>query len=458
MKKLVVLKLWMCILFIGMLQAQNLSHLNAYQKFLKLRDKYQKYLRVAPNLVASKNTLNNGEKQYYKTQSQFYALDSIVSDTSKIVYEYDVEGFVMEMIVYKLDLNNNDWIEDYKEEYFYDSLDDDLVQIIIYEYDDITFSWEESIKLEIVYDINNLIVGENLYLWNSNSWIKVMYSDIIYNINNAIAEEEWFELNFTNMQFEESFKVEYDYDVNQNLDYLTYYYFDELTNLYEESHRFDYYYNTAQQLSMIIEQNYNDINLTWDDTLKTVFSYDIQNVLENEEEFYWNDLTNSWEEERKFYYVYDINYDNNDLLLPQANFYSSETGSILGEEYIIANYEELFYPYMLELVTEYEYDYNLNNYVLADEDEYFYSLITITSNTQKSVSSNSPILYPNPTKNQIFVQNLEEGILELYNLQGQLVYQSNSIQNNNISHLPTGLYAYKIINSNKVFTGKIVKE
>lgn len=456
MKKLVAFQLCIGILFLGVLQAQSLSNSNAYQKFLKLRDKYKKYLKVAPNLVASKNALNNGKKDYFKTQNQLYALDSIVSDSTKIQYLYDIDGFVTDMIIYQLG-TNGDWVEDIKEEYVYDAQTDDLAEIIIYEYDDILFTWEKYLKLEIVYNASNLIDGENLYVWYSNSWLKVMYSEITYNLNNTIAEEEWFELNFMNMQFEESFKVEYDYNANQDLDYLTYYYFDDVTNSYQESHRFDYYYNFSQKLSMIIQQNYDDINFTWEDTLKTVFSYDIQNVLESEEQFYWDDISNSWEEVRKFYYVYDINYDNSDLLLPKANFYSSETGSTLNQDYIII-FEELYYPYMLETVTEYEFDDNQNNYALVDEHDYYYSLTTITSKSQKSLSSNTPVLYPNPVKDMIYVQGITEGTITIFNAQGQTVYEGTIKSNINVGFLPTGLYTYQLQSQNQIFTGKIVKE
>ncbi len=438
---------------ISNLQAQNLEKENIYEKFLKYRAKYAKYLKVAPNLVYGKHQQNQ-RKDYYKTQTTLYALDSIVSDTTKIEYIYDVDGFVTEMIYYESNIIG-DWEEVSKEEYIY-TIDDKLAEIIVYDYDNITFSWDEYIKLEINY-IGNLIDEENLYIWNSGSWLKVMYSDITYNMNNMISIEEWYELNFITMQFDKSYKVEYDYNANQDLDYLTYYDFDDNSSSYKESHRFDYYYNFNQQILMIKEQNYvNNFLGSWVDTIKTVFTYDANGLLDEEEVLYWNDNTNSWEEDYKIIYFYDQNYNNNDLLLPYSSFYTTFYSSILSQEYLI---DKVSHYFDFMLIAEDKYVHDGINYVLNEESDYYYSTRTITTKSKNQANSqNNPVLYPNPVKNQLFINGVKEGNVEMYNLQGQLVLKAPLNQTIELGHLTDGIYTYKLQIENKIYTGKIIKE
>lgn len=430
--------------------AQSKKDLNPYEKFLMKREQYVKYLKVAPKLAYSK--VSQKSKDYFKTQNQFYALDSIVSDSTKIEYLYDVEGFVTDMITYQLN-TNGDWFEDTKEEYVY-LPNDDLADIIIYEFDELTSSWVQSMKLEIVYNTNNLVDEENLYSWdtNTNQWIKVMYNIINYNVNNLIADEEWFEFNFGNMQFEESFKVVYQYNSNQDLDYLTYYYFDDVTSTYEESHRFDYYYNTSQQLDMIIEQNYDDINFTWVDTIKTVFNYN-SGVLSNEETFYWSDLTNAWEEDYKFVYSFNQTVTINDLILPEASFYFMQTENVLDNDYLVDE-ESLYFNYMLESADEYEFD--SSNYQLVDMSDYYYSIINIASKANKKFHSVN--IYPNPVKDIISIQGISNGTIQIFNAQGQSVYEGSVNENMNMGHLTSGVYTFKVQNQSQYYSGKFIKE
>ena len=92
-----------------------------------------------------------------------------------------------------------------------------------------------------------------------------------------------------------------------------------------------------------------------------------------------------------------------------------------------------------------------------------------TSLANKSESLEKPLkeikIYPNPVKNQIqiIVKNLETATLNVYDLEGKIVY-SGEIKNENsiidFTKFSNGIYLFKIINENGdvLKTEKVVKE
>lgn len=73
------------------------------------------------------------------------------------------------------------------------------------------------------------------------------------------------------------------------------------------------------------------------------------------------------------------------------------------------------------------------------------------------------LLYPNPAKDQVQVQNLGEkalGQISLYNAQGQLLFSENSAQskcNINLSNFPKGIYSLHVKNEKSIVTKSFVK-
>ena len=84
-------------------------------------------------------------------------------------------------------------------------------------------------------------------------------------------------------------------------------------------------------------------------------------------------------------------------------------------------------------------------------------------NTQKISLVQTLKMYPNPTKNnKTFVQcDYPIDAIELFNLQGKLLYKTNNINNNKYSlitqDLAKGVYIIKI-HSRKLYTAKLVVE
>lgn len=91
-------------------------------------------------------------------------------------------------------------------------------------------------------------------------------------------------------------------------------------------------------------------------------------------------------------------------------------------------------------------------------DEFIFSEETLSSRDQSI--SNSVVIYPNPAKNFIKINN--KGSLEnisVYDILGKLVLKSNIANNEiDISNLKSGIYLFKIETSTGVFTKKVIKE
>jgi hypothetical protein len=93
---------------------------------------------------------------------------------------------------------------------------------------------------------------------------------------------------------------------------------------------------------------------------------------------------------------------------------------------------------------------------------------TSYSVSEHSVKKNLTI-YPNPVSNKLTigfpVSISGKYSLEIIDLQGKIVYSFNGIENslrslqiNDISYLPSGIYLVKVLNGNYLLTGKIIKK
>ena len=68
--------------------------------------------------------------------------------------------------------------------------------------------------------------------------------------------------------------------------------------------------------------------------------------------------------------------------------------------------------------------------------------------------------YPNPSSNQIFVNQLNgESIISIYNLSGQLIYQNKTSSTNetiDVYGFTNGLYILKVENNGELYTQKMM--
>lgn len=80
------------------------------------------------------------------------------------------------------------------------------------------------------------------------------------------------------------------------------------------------------------------------------------------------------------------------------------------------------------------------------------SPVTFVKNVEANVF---PTIYPNPSKGVVFIDGIDAGLLEIYNLQGKLIYSMNSNGKTSIS-LMNGVYFVKSYANGKLFSQKLV--
>ncbi|MDP7243734.1 MAG: T9SS type A sorting domain-containing protein [Flavobacteriales bacterium] len=79
---------------------------------------------------------------------------------------------------------------------------------------------------------------------------------------------------------------------------------------------------------------------------------------------------------------------------------------------------------------------------------------TLTTNINESYSFNNFLTYPNPTKEELFVQSKINGEIKIYSVLGVLMLQEEKITVNhrlNVNKLPAGIYILRLKNTSKKF-------
>jgi hypothetical protein len=93
----------------------------------------------------------------------------------------------------------------------------------------------------------------------------------------------------------------------------------------------------------------------------------------------------------------------------------------------------------------------------GEGEETFFRTIEVLSINDNNLQN--VIIYPNPTRSILNIENAENSMIEIYDLLGRVVLSENNISINkqlNVSNLSTGTYLIKISNNNKVITDKFI--
>lgn len=102
-------------------------------------------------------------------------------------------------------------------------------------------------------------------------------------------------------------------------------------------------------------------------------------------------------------------------------------------------------------------DYNPGEFHLYSTKKYNNDSIVVTAIKNKQINS-SKLAYPNPFNNYIYLKNKDKFTVEIYNIQGQKVYQNaNSPSVINTENLNNGIYFLKIKNKFNSLTTNMIK-
>lgn len=351
-------------------------------------------------------------------------------------------------------------------------------------------TWLDDFKIEYYYNINGDLDYVKLYDWDEydEDWIYIMYQNMVYNNQHQLIEVY---IGFP-MDDDEYFfivKLEFFYDINNEISYVDMYMMDFLEELWILSMREKLSYENGNLVEVLI-LDVEDGEFE-NDSLFT-FEYDSNNLLIQELYQYW--LFNEWENDILVINEYNSSHD----IISSLEKYWDFDGAWVDW------YRWFFYydsGLLMEIIIEYNlwddewendekitYEYTTSGRAVVETFHYWtgdswypdYRYVDtwdfVDTEFNETISLNSGISaynYPNPfNPNTTIVLNLphtEHLILDVYNIRGEKVKSLfNGIKEKGIhqitwngkssygNDLPSGVYIYKAETSSSLIVNKIM--
>ena len=180
---------------------------------------------------------------------------------------------------------------------------------------------------------------------------------------------------------------------------------------------------------------------------KGEYAYDANGNPTLESYYFMNGNTNTFVASGKYEYTYDLSYNLSNLILPPVSWLVPDNSNKIINK-------------PLGYVSFY-WDEVSNNWNNNSRSTFYYSDQTI--NSVEQINRNISKIYPNPVKSLLsfsFSENVDNVTFELFDIQGRKI-MTKVIKNDdqvNMQELNDGIYFYRLINANKIQTGKLVKE
>ncbi len=292
----------------------------------------------------------------------------LYSDNSyreKNEYTYDDNGNQLSSVSYYY--INNEWVLHSKYEYTYDENGNELIAVI---YDTL-----KSTKFEYTYDEKGYLLTEVEYTYSDNEWIFKTKEEFYYNSNGKKISEEKY--NYIDNSWVGDSKFEYAYNSNgRKISESKYNY---INNSWVSDSKFEYTYNSNGKTISVVKYNYNDNS-------KIEQIYNEEGLLITETKSSYSD--NEWHPKYKEESIYDTN-----KCKTRETKYKYINGEwIKMEERVTINDSMLHLIYSVEfnsddsfkekkectyndkgkILTELEYLYVDNKWVLDNKDVYTY--------------------------------------------------------------------------------------
>ncbi|OFY51488.1 MAG: hypothetical protein A2W85_00925 [Bacteroidetes bacterium GWF2_41_31] len=367
------------------------------------------------------------------------------------------EDIVLNDSIYKYELNSSSWLLDSKDYLYYNdngkitersfySINDqyewELKRKFFYIYDDVGH-WIEFLDQKInpytlefenysyhyhFFNGNDLLVKDTVLVWDNiaENWVNDMAGILSYNNEEQLTSISW---------------NDWDSDLM----------------VWKQSSLQLYNYNTNLELSEYIFQTWDTTSNSWTNYSRRTYTYNENGNLKGELWSNWNNLDTSWVNFRIHYNEYDSSYFLINTI--SDNWLANENKWIHGSREIIANDEHGNIENILiqEWVDNDSVWYDVYNH------EYYNSMHQTPSTV---IDTETPIieLYPNPTKDIIYITNKSDNeyYIELINTSGKIMCKRELDSNQEVidlSNMNCGLYYLSFyLNGERKFTRKLVKK
>ena len=360
-----------------------------------------------------------------------------------------------------------------KKEYEYNT-NDSLTQITTFNIDMTDNSWKTESREEYIYDSGKTTYTYYLTDYVSDSLRKTNLRETLYNSNGFIISETKYYLSGVSDSLVGDSKYEYSYHADGiHVFESQYYRFNIAQNKWIPQEKMKYpTYDSFGNKTEIIKSIWDVSTENWKFFSKLINNYNSNNIATLLSTYAWNESINDW----VGYGKYEYNYDDNDNLINSSNYsWDAIRNDWKGNSKRENQYDnaftidDLILPVWLSTLNKYNkpvkfVDYtwntNSNNWIEFQLQTMYYSDVVI-SKVSDVVLSNVKV-FPNPATDKIYIDNLDDfREYSILNMQGMTVKSgilndySNSIS---IVEFTPGMYLIHLKGDNRVHSTKILKK
>ena len=353
-------------------------------------------------------------------------------------------------------------------------------------YDDFIGEWAYNNKDTIIYNENNMVTKVIKYDFMFDEWIA---DDVfLYNFDeNEILTDLTHAYN-QDSQLWNDLKVEFTYSTNQRLaafylgfyGYMEHYDADNDTTIVEE------YFHPAIKDTIIWADNliagttayiFDEEDSAWHGAIKVDISRDALENFTGFELLSWTDSISDWSDELQLDIAYDETIELPVMETPElfSAFYNQilimtelnvDMIAEMGIDIQETGLKMLGYHSLEELAENLQMNNTPTSVALNIEEEDlgmyldFYYRKVDEVRVNEFANAETVKVYPNPASNIITINtdNIQNGIINIYDTSGKNVMQKSLLQTNvvNISSLIKGLYLYTVTSEKNQTKGKLI--
>ncbi len=334
-----------------------------------------------------------------------------------------------------------------RQNYTFD-LDGRVIEAVFAHWNSADGSWENYHRYTLDFNALGRIIDSQKYDWNLelNNWFGIDRKVYVYNPDNILEEEVRYDWVFSSSTWKKSIKTVYSHNADGTLASVDYYdYSENIENwvFYRPVYDYTYSYTPEGKVSEKITRYWLNSLSGMVNYGKQTYAYDVAGNVIDVATYRWNIANENWYGTERQVKEYDLTVDIADLVYPTWE----------STAYYL-------YFYDAKLFSEKRYSLNaqFNDWQLNSDTYYYFSeLLTSTNETHNAASLK---LFPNPVGDLLTIAaNVPRASsYEITDLNGRvLLSQKWNGEGIDVSQLIPGSYVIRLIEGNRVITGKFIK-
>ena len=360
-----------------------------------------------------------------------------------------------------------------KKDYDYDA-NDSLTQITTFNIDMTDNSWITESREEFVYESGKTTYTYYLTDYVSDSLRKTNLRETLYNSNGFISSETIYYRSASSDSLVGDTKYEYSYHADGiHVFESQYYKFDVAQNKWIPQEKMEYpTYDSFGNKTEIIKSTWDVSTENWKLFSKQINNYNSNNIATLLSTYAWNESINDWLGYSKYEYI----YDENDNLINSSKYSwdairndwkgNSKRENQFDNAFTMA---DLILPVWISTVNmfnkpvqflDYWWNQDSNNWIGFQLQTMYYSDVVI-SKVSEPVFGNTKV-FPNPVNDLLHISNMDDfREYSILNMQGMTVKSGilNDFSNTiSIVEFTPGMYLVHLKGENRVHSAKIVKQ